>query len=135
MFYDIHLAPKNYVIYNSTLSSSNSQASLYLGSQKISKNLSLPSISPHSRPSQCTLIIPASRLHFHCYVTYKQHPNLCHIKFDCRIPTLPPLPCYTFCTQKFQAIQFDRWGLTSSGEPLSPYFGSSGWRVHEISNS
>jgi hypothetical protein len=44
MFHYIHLAPKNYVIYNSTLHSLNSQASLYPSSQKFSKNLFLPSI-------------------------------------------------------------------------------------------
>jgi hypothetical protein len=44
VFRDIHLAPKTSVIYNSTPHSSNSQASLYPGSQKVSKHLSLPSI-------------------------------------------------------------------------------------------
>ena len=44
LFRDMHLAPKTYVIYNSTSDSSNLQASLYLGSQKVSKHLSLPSI-------------------------------------------------------------------------------------------
>jgi hypothetical protein len=44
VFCDIHLAPKTSVIYNSTPHSSNSQASLYPGSQKVSKHLSLPSI-------------------------------------------------------------------------------------------
>lgn len=49
VFRDIHLAPKTFVIYNSTSHSSNSQASLYLGSHKVSKHL--------SHPSQCKLIM------------------------------------------------------------------------------
>ena len=44
VFCDITLAPKNSVNYNSTPGSSNSQASLYPGSPKVSKHLSLPSI-------------------------------------------------------------------------------------------
>jgi hypothetical protein len=57
VFCDIHLAPKTSVIYNSTPDSSNSQASLYPGSQKFqSIYRSLPS-PPPSRPSQCTLIM------------------------------------------------------------------------------
>jgi hypothetical protein len=43
MFRDIHLAPKPFVLYNSTLHS-DSQASLYLGSQKFLMHFSLPSI-------------------------------------------------------------------------------------------
>jgi len=37
-------------------------------------------------------------------------------------PTSSPLSCYTFCTEMFQYIQFDRRGLTSPRGPLSPYF-------------
>ena len=44
VFHDIHIAPKTSMIYNSTPHSSNSQASLYSGSQKSSNHLSLPSI-------------------------------------------------------------------------------------------
>ena len=44
VFRHIHLAAKTSMIYNSTPDSSNSQASLYPSSEKVSKNLSLPSI-------------------------------------------------------------------------------------------
>jgi hypothetical protein len=57
LFRDIHLALKTFVIYNSTPDSSNSQASLYPGSQKFqSIYRCLPSPLP-SHPSQCTLIM------------------------------------------------------------------------------
>jgi hypothetical protein len=45
LFCDIHLAPKNSMIYNSTLDSSNSQASLYPGSQKF--KASIAPFHPH----------------------------------------------------------------------------------------
>jgi hypothetical protein len=57
VFRHIHLAPKTSVIYNSAPDSSNSQASLYPGSQKFQTIYrSLPS-PPHSRPSQCIFIM------------------------------------------------------------------------------
>jgi hypothetical protein len=56
-FYDIHLALKTFIIYNSILDSSNFQDSLYLGSKKFQSIYHfLPSPLP-SLPSQCTLIM------------------------------------------------------------------------------
>jgi hypothetical protein len=61
---------------------------------------------------------PFSKLHFHCYVTCKQHSGLCDMQIYFWTATSSPLPCYIFCTEMFRYIQFDSQGLTSPREPL-----------------
>jgi hypothetical protein len=63
-----------------------------------------------------------SKLHFHCSMTCKQHSDFCDMQIYFQTPTSSPLLCYTFCIEMFRYIQFDRRGLTSPWEPLSPYF-------------
>ena len=59
---------------------------------------------------------------FHCSMTYKQHSGFCDMRIYLWTPTSSSLSCYTFCTEMFRYIQFDRRDLMSPGEPLSPYF-------------
>jgi hypothetical protein len=57
LFHDIHLAPRTFLIYNSTPDSSNSQSSLYSGSQILQSIYRCLPSPPPLRPSQCTLIM------------------------------------------------------------------------------